>query len=116
MPRTAITPQAATSAGLAITFEPANVLGNSFAAARGRALHVKNGSGSSINVTLPTPAVADGDLSIDSRIVAVAAGAHTVIGLGASSSAGIYAQPVTGVVHVDYSAVTTVTVAVIDQP
>lgn len=217
MARTAITPQAAVAAGTAITFEPANVDGNKFTTARGRALHVKNGRSmvnevqtiglgsasagtititfagqttaaiafnataaavqsalealsniapgdvavtggplpgaitltfggayagvdvaqvtvtptgltggtvtvatttegvpNSITVTVPTPATADG-LAVDDRAITVAAGAHTVIGLGATSAAGIYAQ-LDGSVHVDYSAVTTVTVAVIDQP
>lgn len=114
MARTAITPQAAAATGPAITFEPANATGNSFRTARGRALHVKNGSGGSINVTLPTPATANG-LAVADRVVAVAAGAHSVIGLGAASGAGIYAQ-VDGSVHVDYSSATSVTVAVIDQP
>ena len=112
MPRTAITPQKATAAGLAVTFEPANSLGNSYNAAKGRALHVRNGSASPITVTLPTPATADG-LAIADRAITVAAGAHTVIGIG--SQAGIYAQT-DGTVWADYSAVTTVTVAVVDQP
>jgi hypothetical protein len=109
-----ITPQAGTSAGAAVTFEAANALGNSFRPARGRAVHVKNGSVSPMDVTLPTPATADG-LAIDSRVVTVPAGAHKVIALGAASGAGIYAQP-DGSVNLDYSAVTSVTVAVVDQP
>lgn len=112
MARTQITPQAATSAGLAVAFEPANVEGNSFAPKRGRALVVRNGSGSSITVTLPTPATADG-LAIADRTVTLAAGAQAHVGLGAQG--GIYAQT-TGLVHVDYSVVTTVTVAVVDTP
>jgi hypothetical protein len=112
--RTAITPQVGTSAGAAVTFEAANALGNSFRPARGRAVHVKNGSVSSMNVTLPTPATADG-LAVADRVIAVAAGAHTVVALGAASGAGIYAQP-DGSVNLDYSAVTSVTVAVVDQP
>lgn len=114
MARTAITPQAGTAAGTAAVFEPANADGNSFTTARGRALHVANGSGSPIDVTLPTPAAVDG-LALADRTITVAAGAHTVIGLGVASGAGIYAQA-DGSVHVDYSAVTTVTVAVIDHP
>lgn len=112
MPRTAITPQKATSAGVAVTFEPANSLGNSYFAAKGRGLVVRNGSGSAITVTLPTPATADG-LAIADRAITVAAGAQTHVGVG--SQAGIYAQT-DGTVWVDYSAVTTVTVAVVDIP
>lgn len=113
MARTAITPQKATSVGPTIAFEPANVDGNRFTPARGRALHVRNGSGSSITVTVPTPATTADGLAIADRTVTVAAGALAVFGPG--SSAGVYGQ-VDGSINVDYSAVTTVTVAVIDQP
>lgn len=113
MARTSITPQKATSVGPTVTFEPANVAGNSFAPARGRALHVRNGSGSSITVTVPTPGTTADGLAIADRTVTVAAGAHAVFAPG--SSAGVYGQ-VDGSVNVDYSAVTTVTVALVDQP
>lgn len=111
MPRTAITAQQATSAGLVPNFEPANVDGNSFTLRQARALRVKNGSAASVNVTLPTPGTVDG-LAIDNRVIAVAAGADMVIGLGRGDA---YRQT-DGTVHVDYSAVTTVTVAVLDLP
>lgn len=110
MPRTAITPQKATAAGLTVAFEPANVDGNSFLPANGRVVHVRNGSAAPVTVTLPTPATVDG-LAIADRAVSVAAGAHAAISVG--PTAGVYAQT-TGVVHMDWSAVTTVTVAVID--
>lgn len=112
MPRTAITPQKATAAGRTVTFEPANSLGNSFNAAKGRALIIRNGSAAAITATLPTPATADG-LAIADRAITVAAGAQTHVGIG--SQAGIYAQT-DGTVWVDYSAVTTVDVAVVDNP
>jgi hypothetical protein len=112
VPRTAITPQKATSAGPSITFEPANNLGNSFTPQKGRALIVRNGSGSTVTLTLPTPGTADG-LAIADRTVSVAAAAQAHVGLGAF--AGIYGQA-DGSVNVDYSAVTSVTVAVVDNP
>lgn len=112
MPRTAVTPQKATSAGLAVTFEPANVLGNSFTPAKGRSFIVRNGSGASITLTLPTPGTADG-LAIADRSITVAAAAQTHVGVG--NFPGIYGQT-DGSVWVDYSAVTTVTVAVVDTP
>lgn len=76
-------------------------------------LHVKNGSGSSINVTVtdqtsvaPTGASAfDGDV-----VVAVAAGAEKYIG---PFSPGRF-NDASGSVHVAYSAITTVTAEVID--
>lgn len=114
MARTAITPQAATAAGPTVTFEAANVDGNSFTPARGRALHVRNGSGSSITVTVPTPATSDG-LAVADRTFTVAAGAVAVFGSGSAAVSGIYAQT-DGSINIDYSAVTTVNVAVIDHP
>lgn len=115
MPRTAITPQAASTVGSTVTFEAANVLGNSFTPAHGRALHVKNGSGATITVTVPTPGNADVGLAIPDRTYTIVAGGHGVFGPGSPSVAGLYAQT-DGTVNVDYSAVTTVTVAVIDHP
>jgi hypothetical protein len=108
--RTAITPQKTTAAGLAVAFEPANVDGNSFRPANGRVLHVRNGSGAAITATLPTPGTVDG-LAIADRAITVAAGAHTAISVGPLP--GIYGQP-DGTVHLDWSSVTTVTVAVLD--
>lgn len=114
MARTAITPQKVSSTGATVTFEPANVDGNSFAPSRGRALHVRNGSGASITVTVPTPGTVEG-LAITDRTFTIAAGAHAAFGSGAAAVSGLYAQT-DGTVHIDYSAVTTVTVAVIDHP
>ena len=114
MPRTAVTPQAASGAGSTVTFEPANTDGNSFTPKQGRALHVRNGSASPITVTVPTPVTSEG-LAVADRTVTVAAGAHGVFAPGSAAVSGIYAQT-DGAVHVDYSAVTTVTVAVIDHP
>ncbi|RBY82681.1 hypothetical protein [Blastococcus sp. TF02A-26] len=111
MARTAITPQVATPAGLTPAFEPANVDGNSFVLRQARALRIKNGSGVSINVTLPTPGTVDG-LAIADRVVAVPAGADMLIGL----SRGDAYRQTDGSVYVDYSAVASVTVAVLDIP
>lgn len=110
MARTAITPQNAGGAGATVAFEPANVDGNSFRPALGRVLHVRNSSGSAITVTLPTPGTASG-LAIADRTLSVAAGAHGAISLGPVPVPYLQTD---GVVHVDYSAVTTVTVAVVD--
>lgn len=110
MPRTVITPQAVGSAGVVPATEAANVLGNSVVpAAAGTALRVTNGSGGSINVTVQTPGVVDNDLALPDRVVAVAAGATKYI---AGLANPVYRQS-DGTVLVDYSAVTTVTVAVL---
>jgi hypothetical protein len=111
MPRTPITPQAVTSAGLVPAFEPANVAGNSYRLAAGQMLTVKNGSGSSVTVTIPTPMQVDG-LAVADRTYTVAAGASQDIALGKGD---VYRQP-GGVVFVNYSAVTSVTVAVRSVP
>jgi hypothetical protein len=71
-------------------------------------LLVKNGSGSPITVTLVTPGNVDGDLAIADRAVVVAAGVTTGIPV-----TDRYMDPVTGLASITYSAVTTVTVAVI---
>lgn len=108
MARTAITPQQVTSAGLVLATEPANVDGNSVKT--GALLQLTNGSAGSINVTVATPGTIDGDLAIPDRVVAVAAGETRIFGrLGP-----VYHQS-DGTVHVNYSAVTSVTVAAI-QP
>jgi hypothetical protein len=111
MPRTAITPQRATSAGLAPAYEPANVAGNSYRLATGRVLHIKNASGASVTVTIPTPGSVDG-LAVADRTVAVPAATDRFIALSKQS---VY-QQTGGTAHVDYSAVTSVTVAAFDIP
>lgn len=107
MARTAITPQTVPVTGRAMAYEPANVDGNKIAGAKTRRdLTVKNGSGGSINVTLSTPGTVGG-LAIADRVIAVAAGAETRI-----RTDDPVLRQTDGSVHVDYSAVTTVTVAV----
>ena len=108
MARTAVTPQNVTSAGVVLATEPANVDGNSIKT--GTLFQVTNGSAASINVTVVTPGLIDGDLAIPDRVIAVAAAATRLIGrLGP-----VYHQS-DGTVHINYSAVTSVTVAAI-QP
>lgn len=107
MPRTAITPQRSAVAGLSLVTEPANVLGNTLPLNDRLALVVKNGSASSINVTIPSTTTVDG-LVLPNRVIAVPAGTDRYIRPSSvSAQAG-------GVVNVDYSAVTTVTVAVLE--
>jgi hypothetical protein len=110
MPRTAITAQTVTSAGLASAYEPANNLGNSFAYVRGRFVEIKNGSGASITVTVQTPGSIDGNLAIPDRTFTVAAGAD---GKWSAGSGETYWQTDRSI-WIDYSAVTSVTVAVFD--
>lgn len=94
--------------GTALTFAAATVGGDTCATGSDVRLFVKNGSGSSITVTLVTPGTVDGDLAIADRTVTVAAGAETAIPM-----TDLYRNPSTGVASITYSAVTTVTVAVV---
>lgn len=108
MARTAITPQSVTTAGAAITLEAANVAGNSVRFVDHRAIWVKNASGSIVTVTLPTPGTSDG-LAITDRTVSVpATTGERLIKLHRNEMQS------DGTVNIDYSAVTSVTVAAID--
>lgn len=71
-------------------------------------LVVKNGDASSHTATLHVPATIDGDLTISSRAVPVAAGKIQFIPL-----TDRYRDPATGLASITYDAVTSVSVAVI---
>lgn len=109
MPRTALTVQQISRGGLAPAYGAANVDGHSVPNTGREAIHVKNGSVSSINVTLITPGTVDGQ-AIGDRVVAVPAGGERFLGPFPGT---VYNQPGTSDVHVDFSAVTSVTVAAI---
>lgn len=114
MARTNLTAQAVTSAGKVATYAAANVDGNMFVCNDKRVLHVKNGSGASVTVTVVTDVTRDGDLTLPDREVAVAAGAEAFIG---PFDPNVYQQTSgadAGKVYVNYSAVTTVTVALLE--
>lgn len=106
MARTDLAVQPVVVSGLAAVYTAANVDGHSIDNKPGMVLHVKNGSGVSINVTCQTPATV-GSLAVAEDIVAVAAGAEKFIG---PFDPGLFNQA-GGDVYVDFSAVTTVTVA-----
>lgn len=88
--------------------EPATSGGDDCATGAGVLLVVNNGSGGSITVTLATPETVDGDLTVQDRAVAVAAGAEAVIPV-----TDRYRNPSTGRCAITYSGVTSLTVAVI---
>lgn len=104
MARSALTLQTIAKTGIVPSYASANVDGNSFANDGNTVLHVKNGSGSSITVTIQTPGTVD-DLAVAERTVTVANASEKMIG---PFPPGIYNQ--SGEVYVDYSAVTTITV------
>lgn len=106
MARTALSVQNVSVAGLTLAASAANVDGHTVPAGDCDFIIVINGSGGSINVTIPTPGTIDGEPIAD-RVVAVAAGASKIIGRFRSR---VFAQT-DGTIHIDFSAVTTVTVA-----
>lgn len=110
MARSALAVQSITIAGLEPSFTNANVDGHSVINDGRVLLYVKNGSVSSINVTVQTPGEVGGNAIAD-RVVAVPAGEDRIIGplpprvynRGGSTDAHS--------VYVDFSDVTSVTVA-----
>lgn len=109
MARTDLSPQDIVRTGLNPTFSAADGANQNAFYNNGQTyLHVKNGGGSSINVTIDTPGVVDG-LAVSNLIVAVPNGGERLIGPFPSN---VYNQP-DGRVHIDWSAVSSVTVAVL---
>lgn len=114
MPRTALAAQQITAAGVVPVYSAANVDGHSFANDGNTILHVKNGGASSINVTVQTPQQVAG-LDVAENIVAVAAGAERMIGRLRPATFNRPSGAVDpNVVYVDFSAITSVTVAVLE--
>lgn len=95
--------------GLAPTYDAASSGGDKAPVAPGRVLEVKNGSGSSINVTMTTPGNVAG-VAIADPVLAIAAGASALIPLDS-----IY-RGTDGNASIAYSSATTVTVAVLQLP
>ena len=113
MARTSLSAQTVTSAGAVISMTSANADGHSFTSTGLQVLRVKNGSASPIDVTVKTDVTRDGSLALPDRVVAVAAGAEKTIG---PFDPNVYQQKSgsdQGKVLVNFSAVTTVTVALV---
>lgn len=94
--------------GTAVTFAAAAAGGDSFLPGAHVALHVRNGDVSAKTVTVVVPGTRYDQANPDIPVV-VAAGAHTVIGPFPAD----LADPSDGQVDVLYSAVTSVTVALV---
>lgn len=106
MARTALATQQIARTGVVPSYTSANADGHSVAN-RGRTfVHVKNGGGGSINVTLVTP-VTVGGRAVGDDVIAVAAGAEKMIGPFQES---VY-NNTDGTVSVDFSGVSSVTCA-----
>lgn len=114
MARTDVTEQAVTAAGKVATYAAANVDGHAFVPTNRRLLHIKNAGAAALTVTVQTDVTRDGDLKLPNRTVALAAGADAFIG---PFDPNVYAQRAgtnKGKTLVDYSAVTSVTVALLE--
>jgi hypothetical protein len=108
MARSVLAVQTPTFAGIVPAFTAANVDGHSIANDGSTVLHVKNGGGAPINVTCQTPAKFAG-LDVAEDIVSVSNGSEKIIG---PFSPAAFNQGA-GEVYVDFSAITSVTVAAI---
>lgn len=93
--------------GLGASYASAAGGGDAFTPDDKTFLHVKNGSGASINVTLTPTGTYDG-LALGALVIAVPAGADRMI---KPPAAEILRDPSTGLAAITYSAVTTVTIA-----
>lgn len=107
-PRTDVTTQLVTPAGLAATMSGPTVDGDIVDAGNGTWLTVTNGSGSPINVTIQNPQTYEG-LDVADRVVSVAAGATKDIPVTPMFKQPTDASVGPGRALVDYSAVTSVT-------
>lgn len=103
MARTALLVQRPDADGMIPAYAAANVAGHSFSAANAF-IHVKNGGGSGITITLPTPGTVE-ELAIPDRTISVGAGAETMFVVTAA------VKDASGNTNIDFSSVTSVTIA-----
>lgn len=108
MARTDLTPQNISRSGLGPTFAAASVDGHSWADNGKQFLYVKNASGSPVTVTFPIPVLVDGQAVASKTVSVPATTGERIIG----PFTGQYRQS-DGDVWVDFSAVTSVTVALL---
>lgn len=105
-----LTKQTVDAAGTVITYSAATGGGDTAKFDDDSTLRVKNGGGSSINVTISDPGTTPAGNGSSGRVVAVAGGAEKTIKVKRSLN-----NPNTGVAAISYSAVTSVTVAHVTQ-
>lgn len=103
--------QAVDRAGLTPAYAAAAGGGDTFNPSRDTFLHVKNGSGGAMTVTVATPGEAFPGAAIADVDVAVAAGEEAMIGPFPHEH---FADPADGLAHVTYTDATNVTVAVLE--
>jgi hypothetical protein len=98
--------QTVTSSGLEATANAADVAGDRVTP--GSILRVVNGSGASIDLTMVTPQLIDGDLTVQDRVVSVPTGEARYV-----RASSVYRDPSDGLVGLEWSDVTSVTFEVI---
>lgn len=106
-----LTTQSVDRSGLQPAFGAAAAGGDSFAPGDLVFLHVKNGGASAMTVTIVTPKEAFEGAAIDDTAVSVPASDERMIGPFPRRH---YADPTDGLADITYSAVTSVTIAVIE--
>lgn len=104
-----LTTQNINTLGLVPIYQAATGSGDSMVADSRSFLHIKNGSGSSMTVTLVTPGVVDTVLPIADRVVSVGPASDRMIAVPPE----LYQDPTTRLASITYSVVTSVTVAVL---
>lgn len=111
MARTDLAAQLITQAGLAPAYEAANADGNMFTFGGREYLHVKKGSAAPVTVTIVTPVTVSGR-AVPDDTVSVPAGGERLIG-DLDPEVHVWQSGADrNKVHVDYSAVASVTVGV----
>jgi hypothetical protein len=105
-----LTTQVVTRAGVTPTYGAAAGGGDAMACSDDSFLHVKNGGGAPITVTLAIPSGASSysNVAYTNTQVSVSNGSEKMIG---PIKSAIYADPTTALCVITYSAVTSVTVA-----
>lgn len=98
-----------TNTGLAPTYQAAAGGGDAMVPGDTDFLHVINGGGAPITVTMLTTGVVDGDLTVQDRAITVTNATNKMIPVPPS----LYRDPTTGLAGWTYSGVTSVTVAAI---
>lgn len=107
MARTALSIQTVVDTGLEAAYTAANVDGHSLEGTGDVFIHVVNGDAADKTVTIVTGGTFEGKAVVDTTVV-VTAGESRFIG---PFKPRLYNQPDTGLVNVNFSAVTSVTVA-----
>lgn len=110
MARTTLVAQQPTSGGLNPVFSAANVDGHALFMGRHSIFEVVNGSGGAVTVTFVTPGTVDSG-AIPDKAVAIPAGERRKFNF--KNAMALYKQS-DGSIHVNFSAVTSVTVALIE--